>query len=180
MAQSLLGLVPVGRVADVFAAVGVAQADAHAVIVHAQRSEDRLDEFEASDDFGADLFRGAEKVSIILSEGANPGHAAEFSRLLPAIHRAEFREAHRQVAVAFRALGENPDVMRTIHRLEQVAVELPALEPGGQIRAGTLFIRKFLKLIALRYGRKLAFLVVGEMPAGAIQIELADVRSKDL
>jgi hypothetical protein len=55
---------------------------------------------EAAEDFGGDLFLGAEEMGVVLREAADAGHAVELAALLPAIHGAELGEAHGQVAVA--------------------------------------------------------------------------------
>ncbi len=49
------GFVPLLGVADVLGAVRIAQADAHAVVVHAEGGEDDLHELQASHQFGGEL-----------------------------------------------------------------------------------------------------------------------------
>ena len=127
-AQGILCLVPVGRVADVLARVRVAQADADAVVLHAERFEDDFDEVEAADDLVLDLFVGAEQVGVVLGEAAHPGHAAELAGFLPAVDGAELGEADRQVAVAVVVAGVDLDVVRAVHRLEHEAVDGALLE----------------------------------------------------
>jgi hypothetical protein len=99
--QACLGLVPVGWVAGVLRAVRVAQADADAVVLHAQHIEDDLDQRQAAEQLVAYLLRRAEEVRIVLGEAADAGHAVQFARLLPAVHRAELGQTHRQVAVEY-------------------------------------------------------------------------------
>ena len=67
-------------------------------------------------------------MGIVLGEAANAGHATEFAGLFPAVNRAEFREAHGQVAVGVMIAREDLDVVRAVHRLEQVAFEVALLE----------------------------------------------------
>jgi hypothetical protein len=110
-------------IAGELAAIGITQADADAVVVHAEGVEHDLHEREAAEDFGGDLFLGAEEMGIVLREAAHAGHAVELTALLPAIHRAELGEAHRQIAVAVRLAVEDLDVVRAVHRLQQEAVE---------------------------------------------------------
>ena len=96
-------------------------------------------------DFRCELVFGAEQVRVVLGEAAHAGHAAEFAGLLPAIDRAELGQAHGQVAVAARLAGENLDVMRAVHRLEQVAVDLALLHAVGEFGAGAVLLRDFVK-----------------------------------
>ena len=72
------------------------------------------------------LFFGAEQVRIVLGEPAHAGHAAKLTRLFPAIDGAEFRQPNRQIAIAVRIAGVDANVMRAVHRLEQIAVDLAA------------------------------------------------------
>src|ERR1700722_19953675 len=75
---------------------------------------------------------------------------------------------------------KNLDVMRAVHRLEQVAVDLAALEFVGKLGAGAALIGQYIERLALHDGRILRFLVVGKMAAGAIEADLADVWREDL
>jgi hypothetical protein len=72
---------------------------------------------------GGDLFLGAEEMGVVLREAADARHAVELAGLFPAIDGAELGEAHGQVAVAVRLRGEDLDVMRAVHRLQQEAVD---------------------------------------------------------
>src|SRR5580692_11927596 len=83
-------------------------------------------------------------MGVVLSEPANAGHAAELARLLEAIDGAELRQANRQISIAMGSRLVDLDVMRTVHRLEQIAF-LP-LQPGFQLRE--LFIVTGRTLIA--------------------------------
>ena len=96
----LFRLVPLLGFADILGRVRIAQAHTHAVLAHAQRTQDDLYQFQATQHLGRHLLLRAEQVGIILRKTANAGHATQFARLLPAIHRAKFRQADRQVAVA--------------------------------------------------------------------------------
>ncbi len=119
-------------------------------------------------------------MRVVLGEGPDAGHAAEFARLLPAIDRAEFGQADGQIAVGMFLAGKNLDVMRTIHRLEQVAVDLARIELVGKLAATAPFLRQQIKGFALHDGRILGILVVGKMAARAVEPELADVGCEDL
>ena len=48
VAARFLGLVPVGGIARVLRAVGIAQADAYAIVFHVEQGENRLHEVEAA------------------------------------------------------------------------------------------------------------------------------------
>ena len=116
-----LGLVPHGGGAGVFVGVGIAETDAHAVVGHAERGEDGLHERQAAHDLALHLLLGAEEVGVVLGEAADAGHAVELAGLFPAVDGAELGEAHGQIAVAVRLRGEDLDVVRAVHRLQQEA-----------------------------------------------------------
>ena len=59
-------------------------------------------------------------MGVVLGEAADAGHAGQLARLLVAVDRAELGQADRQVAVAARLGGVDLDVVRAVHRLEQV------------------------------------------------------------
>ena len=84
---------------------------------------------------GLDLLGRDEQVGVVLGEAADAGHAGQLAGLLEAIDGAELGEPHRQVAVAARLRLVDLDVVRTVHRLEQVAFLV--LEPVQQ-RLGPL------------------------------------------
>ena len=179
-AEGCFGFVPVLGRADIFVAGRIAQREPDAVVIHAEGVEDFFDQIEAAGDFGGDLLRGAEQMGVVLGEAADAGHAAEFAGLLPAIDGAELRESHREIAIGMRVARIDPDVMRAIHRLEQVALVGAigkAVDQGG---AGGVLIGELFQDIALGDGGVLAFLIVGEMAGGAVEVELADVRREDL
>ena len=100
--QRLLGVLPEFRRADVLVAVRIADADAHPVIVQAERLEHEDHQLQIGDQFALDLIGRHEQVGVVLGEAADAGHAAEFARLLEAIDGAEFREPDRQIAIAVR------------------------------------------------------------------------------
>ena len=180
VAAGFLGFVPVGGVAGVLGAVGIAQAHADAVVLHVEQAEDGFDKVEAAEDFGGELFLRAEEVGVVLREGADTGHAAKLAGLFPAIDGAELGEADRKIAVRVLLAGEDLDVVRAIHRLEQVAVDFAVIEFVGQLRAGAAFRRERVEGFALDDGWVLRFLVVRKMTAGAVEAELADVGREDL
>src|SRR5690606_17663344 len=121
------------------------------------------------------LFLRAENVSIVLGKSADAGHAAELAGLLPAVDRAELRQADGEVAVAVGVAGVDADVVRAVHRLEHEAVHPSLLKQGGQFGARTFFVSKLLNLLRVNEWRELAVAVVGVMPAGAVEAQLADV-----
>ena len=179
-AQRRFGLIPLGGIADVFSRIGIAQADAHAIVAHAEGVEHQLDQIEAAFDFLADLIFGAEQVGVVLSEAAHACQAVELAGLLPAIHGAKLGKAHRQVAVGVRLAVENFDVHRAVHRLEQIAVDLARIELIGELAAGATFSREALDRAGIDDRRKLRVLVIREVAGCAVQAELADVWGKDL
>ena len=70
---------------------------------------------------------GAEQVGVVLGEAADPGQARQLARLLVAVDRAELGQPQRQVAIAARLRGVDLDVVRAVHRLEQVLLEVAGL-----------------------------------------------------
>ena len=67
-----------------------------------------------------------------------------------------------------------------VHRLEQKAVDFAVLQLVGKLAAGAAAFRKMVQGLALDNRRELGILVVREVPRGAVQIKLADVRREDL
>ena len=178
--QVLLRLRPVLRRADVLVRLRVAQADAHDDVGQAERRQHQLGQLDARGDFALELVGRAEQVRVVLREAADADHPVEFAGLLEAVHRAELRQPQRQIAVAVRGRLVNLDVVRAVHRLEQVAVHLALLHPVAERRAGTVLFGEQLKRLALDDGRILRVLVIRVMPAGAVEAELADVRGVDV
>ena len=201
------GDIPLLGVAGEFFAVGVAEADAHAVVGHAEGREDGFDEGEAALDFLRDLVGRAEEVGIILSEAADAGHAVEFAGLFPAVNGAEFGESDGQVAVAVGLRVEDLDVVRAVHGLEHEAVEETVcvhdavgrdhffadalvelvgellgngFEAGGEFGAAAAFVGEFREGVGFGEGRELGVFVVGEMARRFVEGEFADVRGEDL
>ena len=119
-------------------------------------AEHCLGHFQAAAELVGHLLFGAEEVGIVLREAADAGHADELARLLEAVDGAELGQPHRQVAVAPRLRLVDHDVVRAVHRLEQVP--LAVLE----------FDR-----------RELAVAVVREMARDLVQLDAADVRRID-
>ena len=119
-------------------------------------------------------------MGVVLGEAADAGHAAEFAGLFPAIDGAELGEAHGQVAVGVVVAREDLDVVRAVHRLEQVAFVAAVRQAVDEGGAGGVLVGEFFQHVALGDGRILAFLVVGEVAGGPVEIELADVRGEDL
>jgi hypothetical protein len=70
--------------------------------------------------------------------------------------------------------------MRTVHGLEKVTLNLSRAQAVEEIGAATALLSKLLKRVPLRNRRILTLLIVGKVPTGAVEIELADVGSKDL
>ena len=128
--QGRLGLLPVLFAADVLVALGIAERELHAVVVQADRFEHEPHQVERGTEFLLDLLRRAEEMGIVLREAADAEHAVEFARLLVAINGAELGQPHRQVAVAPRLGLVDLDVVRAVHRLEQIPLlrVLPAPE----------------------------------------------------
>ena len=65
-----------------------------------------LDQFQAAHDLGRQLLLGDEQMRVVLGKAAHPGHAAQFTRLLPAIDGAELGQPDRHLAVAARLAGQ--------------------------------------------------------------------------
>ena len=90
-------------------------------------------------------------MGVVLGEAADPGHPVQLARLLVAVHRAEFGQPQRQIAIAPRLRLEDLDVVRAIHRPEQIP------------------------LAFLQFDRReLAVLVVGKMAGDFVQVDVAD------
>ena len=99
IAAGLFGFVPASRVTNVLRGVRVAQAHTDAVVIHAERAEDDLHQFDAAQNFLRDLVLGHEEMRVVLGEATHAGHAGDFTGLFPAVHGAEFGQTQRQVAV---------------------------------------------------------------------------------
>ncbi len=85
----LFGGVPLFGQADVLGAVGIAQADANAIILHTDGAKYDFDQFQAAGDFARHLFLGTDEVGVVLREAADARHAAKLAALLEAIDGAE-------------------------------------------------------------------------------------------
>ena len=158
---------------------GIAQGDADAVVGHVERLEDGLDEVEAAADLVGELLFGAEDVGVVLSEAADASQAVELAGLLPAVDGAELREAHGKIAVAVWLRIKNLDVHRAVHRTEHEAVHFAAFELVGVVACSDAAFGDLVEIVALGDRGELALLVVGEVPGGAEEVELADVRRVD-
>ena len=80
----------------------------------------------------------------------------KLARLLVAIDRAELGQPHRQIAIAARLRFVDHDVVRAVHRLEQIVLVVGHLDR-----------------------RELAVGVVGIVARGLVEIDVADVRRVD-
>jgi hypothetical protein len=109
--------------ADVFVAVGVAQRKLNAVVFQPHALEHELHQIESGPELFLDLIGGAEEVGVVLGQSANAEHAVEFARLLVPVDRSEFRQPHRQIAIAPRQGLVNLHVMGTVHRSETFSCE---------------------------------------------------------
>ena len=115
-------------------------------------------------------------MGIVLREAPRAGDASQLSALLPSVDRPELGQADRQVAVAVMIAVEDTDVVGTVHRLQHEALHLPAPQGVHQVPATASFVAELAQGLALRKGWVLAVFVVGKVSAGAVEIELADVR----
>ena len=95
-------------------------------------------------------------MRVILAEATHASHSAQLARLLIAIDHPKLRQPNRQIAVTPRLRGINLDVMRAIHRLEQIL------------------------LIALAFDRRvLTVFIIRKMARNFIQLDMPNVRRKD-
>ena len=78
------------------------------------------------------------------------------------------------------AACEDANVVRAIHRLQEVAVDLALLHAIHKVAAAAAFFGEFAELVMFHERRILALAVIGEVTAGAVQIKLADVWREDL
>ncbi len=60
-------------------------------------------------------------MRVILGEAAHARQPAQLAALLEAIDIAELRQSQRQVAVTAHLRFINHDMMRAVHRLQQIA-----------------------------------------------------------
>ena len=143
-------------VAGVLVAVRIAQTHLHAIIRQTENAENMLDQFNGRAHFLLDLVRRAKEMGIILAKAPHASHSAEFPRLLVAIDHPELGEANRQIAVTARLGGVNLNVVRTIHRLEQILLVAFAFD-----------------------GRILAVLIVRKMAGDLVELHMPDVRREN-
>src|SRR6185503_8890270 len=104
----------------------------------------------------------------------------ELAGLLPAVDGAELGEADGHVAVGVGLGVEDLDVVGAVHGLEEVALDLALLELVGELGARAPLGDEGLQALALDDRWVLRVLVVGEVAAGAVEVELADVWGEDL
>ena len=100
---------------------------------------ERVDrELQAVHDLVLHLLRRAEDVRVVLREPAHAEQSVQHARPLVAVHRAQFAQPHRQVAVAALPVRIDQDVERAVHRLELVlgVLELHAREHVLRVEAG--------------------------------------------
>ena len=104
--------------------VRVALREPDAVVGQSQaRVEEELRHLHRRAELASDLLVGAEQVGVVLGEAADAGQPRELARLLVAVDRAELGQPQRQIAVAPRLRGVDLDVVRAVHRLEQVFLD---------------------------------------------------------
>ena len=207
VATRCFGFVPDLGFAGVFIGVRVTEADAHAVVGHAEGGEHDLHECETADDFFGNLFFGAKEMGIVLGETAHASHAVKFPGLFPAVNRAELGEAQGQVAIGVRLGSEDLDVMGAIHRLQHEAVEElgrihdlictdgftagasidfvgemrgDGFEARSEFSAGAAFGRDAGEVVGLGDRGKLRLLVIGEVAGGFVEGKFPDMRGENL
>ena len=154
--QRRLGPLPVLGAADVLVAGRIAEPQPHAVIVQPQRLQHELRHLDAAAELVGHLLLGAEDVGVVLREAAHPRHAVQLARLLETMHRAELGQPQRQVAVAPRLRLVDRDVVRAVHRPQQIALAFGHFDR-----------------------RKLRVLVIRIMARGLVQMHVADHRRVD-
>ena len=79
-----------------------------------------------------------------------------------------------------RLAGIDTNVMRTIHRLQQVTFDFSLVHEIGQFTTRTAFMCKFGHQVTFNQRWILALLVVGVMATGSIQIEFTNMWCVDL
>ena len=176
----LLRPIPVDRIADVLVRGGIAQADADAVVGHTKSSKDGFDKVETPPQFVRNLFLCDKEVRVILRESAHTRHAAEFTRLFPAIDGTKLGKAYRQVAVTPGLRCKNFDMHRAVHWLEKVAVDLTCRDAVAEIGTTATLVGKLFHGVALHNRRKLRVGIVREMSRGSEESDPSDMRCEDL
>ena len=153
------GLLPVFVRSDVFLlVVGITQRNLCRIVVELERFENIEHDVDHFFELFEQLVGAYEHVGVVLREAAHTGQAVQLARLLVAIHRAELRQAHRQLLVGAGLRAVDFAVMGAVHRLEQI---LFALDRGVD-----------------RLERVLA--VFGVVAGGHVQFLIADVGRDDL
>ena len=72
------------------------------------------------------------------------------------------------------------DMVRAVHRFEQIALDLNIAQTIGQIATAAPFAGEQFEAVAFDNGRVLAVSIIRKMATGFVKTELADVRRKDL
>ena len=110
-------------------------------------------ELQAADDFVFDLIGSAEDVRVVLGKAAHAQQAVHHARALVAIDRAEFAQAHRQVAIGLQRIFVDQDVAGAIHGLEAIfgVVELHGVEHVLRVVA---LVARGVEQLAARHVRR--------------------------
>src|SRR5581483_11152935 len=117
---------------------------------------------EANDvaEFVAQLFRRDEDVGIVLRKSTDAAHAIEFPGLLVAIDGAELRQADGKIAIRMRLGIVDRKMVRAVHRLEEIFLGMAFFLPRDRW--------------------ELALLVIGIVPARAVELKVPNVRGDHL
>ena len=166
MPQRRLGPLPVLFAADVLVAFGIAQRQLHAVIVEPQRPQHELHQFDGLAELVLDLIGSAKLMGVVLRQAADAQHAVQLSRLFVPVHRSELGQPYRQVAIAPLLRLINLDVMRAVHRLQEIPllVRLPVTQSGDFLVLRAL--HGIVGNVAFQLGRELDeffFLLGGQL-----------------
>ena len=119
-------------------------------------------------------------MGVILRESPDAGHPAQLPALLPTVNGPEFREPHREIAIAVVVTREDADVVRTVHRLQEKPLHRAGAQAIEQVGAALVLIGKTLHRLMVGDRRVLALLIVGEVPAGPVELQFPDVGSEHL
>src|SRR5258706_5114503 len=119
-------------------------------------------------------------MCIILRNPAHARHPAEFPGFSRAVDVSKLRKPNRQIAIAMLVTGVDANVMRAVHRLEKVAVDVPLLHPAGQLGAAAVFLGEHIVKLAIDDRRKLALAIIRKMPARLVKLEPPNMRRKHL
>src|SRR5690606_13596303 len=109
--------------------------------------ENKASQIERGAEFSFDLFGRAENVRVVLSQTAHAQHAIQLAGLFVSIDGAEFKQPYRQVTIAARCGLVDFDVVRAVHRLQQITLllTLPPLQGGNLVFARPVdFVIRYL------------------------------------